>query len=75
MLTEILNRLAEGRAYSTPELALLLGVSSEVVAAELDYLKRIGAIHTVGGHTGCGSCSSCGGGCHEVSGPTMWEKV
>lgn len=76
MLTEILNRLNEGRAYSTAELAMMIDISPDVLAAELDYLRQIGAIRTIGENIHCHGCTSCGGscGCQETTGITMWEK-
>lgn len=82
MLTKLLAILDEGRAYSQQELAECLGVPPGSVAAQMEYLERLGLLRRInnscGWGSGCKSCgSNCDAGCHSsgVTPLAMWELV
>lgn len=78
MLTELLDLITSGRAWSVDELAIALGVSKDKVLAGISYLEQAKYIKRV---NFC-SCSGQCGNCHACEGmellstqPMMWEIV
>jgi predicted transcriptional regulator len=77
MLTKLLALLDESRAYSEQELAKVLGVRTETVLAQIEYLERLGMLQRVSVGGGCaGGCKNCSSGCKPQGGSplVMWEK-
>ena len=62
MLRRLYELVAQGKPWSTSELALELGVSPELVTLMLEDLARRGLLRAVEGgcDLGCGSCSRAG---------------
>lgn len=78
-MTQLLDLLDEGHAFSLTELAQRLQTNEDTVKAQMEYLERLGLLRKVNAEFGCKDCSGgCGcGSCGEKAprGPAMWEKV
>ena len=77
MMTALLARMADGRAYSVEELAVLLNTTPDDVKRQMEFLERTGYLRrtTACGHD-CSGCSAhCQGGAEAgFSGaPVFWE--
>jgi len=77
-MEKLLNMLNEGRALSQNELADELGISAETLAAQIDYMERLGILRRIESACGCsGGCGGCSSKCHDggISPPVMWERA
>lgn len=78
MLTELLELLDEGRAYSQREMAEKLGIGAAMIIAEIEYLELLGLLRRVDDSCGCsGGCKGCSSACNNegITPPAMWEKA
>lgn len=78
MLTELLNLIALGKAWSIDDLSKELGVSKEQVLAGINFLEQSNYIKRVDFRccTGqCGNCHACEGMELLSAQPLMWELV
>jgi len=77
-MEKLLRLLDAGRALSPRALAEALNVSAETVAAQIEYLERLGLLRRVGDGCACGGgCKGCGSKCHgsAASPLVMWERT
>lgn len=75
-MTELLELMKEGRAWSVEELAVRLHTTPEEIKREMEFLEHAGYLKRVKENPGCGGCSSrCQTG--ELVGgmPVFWELV
>lgn len=74
-MTELLNLLRDGRAWSVEDLAQRLNQTPEQIVRQMEFLERTGYLRRVGG---CGhDCKGCSAHCGEGAGlagmPVFWE--
>lgn len=78
MLTELLNLITSGRAWSVDELAVALGVSKDKVLAGINYLEQAKYIKRVNFRScigPCGNCHACEGMELLSTQPLMWKII
>lgn len=75
-MTELLELMRDGRAWSVEDLARRLNATPEQVRRQMEFLERMGYLRRV---TGCGhDCKGCSAHCGSggLSGmPVFWEVI
>nr|WP_326185583.1 FeoC-like transcriptional regulator [uncultured Oscillibacter sp.] len=74
-MTELLELMRDGRAWSLEDLAQRLNTTPDQVKRQMEFLEQMGYLRRVGGcgHD-CKGCSAhCGAGAELAGMPVFWE--